>query len=65
VFAWFLWIWVVYSAGCALMFLWGLIRGWEIEILMPIAFFIIGSPAWWILYLVLDKIAQHLAVQVH
>lgn len=64
-FFWFLWIWVVYSAGCGLTFVWGCIRGWEIEILMPIAFFIIGSGVWWVLYLVLDKIAQHLTVTVH
>lgn len=61
----FFWAWVVYSAGCAFAFVWGIIRRWELEILVPPAFFVIGSSIWWVLYLVLDKIAQHLTVQVH
>lgn len=49
----FLWVWVVYGSGCVLTFVWGCVRGWEIEILIPLAFLIFGSLAWWILYLFL------------
>lgn len=58
----FLWVWVVYSSGCLATFIWGCVRGWEMEILMPPAFFIVGSAIWWILYLVLDKISQHVTI---
>lgn len=58
----FFWIWVVYAAGCLLTFVWGCIRGWEIEILIPIAFGTIGSAVWWVAYLVVDKIAQHVSI---
>lgn len=58
----FVWTWVVYSAICVLTFVWGCCRGWEIEILIPPAFLLIGSAVWWVLYLVLDKISQHVTV---
>jgi hypothetical protein len=61
----FFWVWVVYSAGCALTFVWGLFRTWELEILMPPAFFVIGSVVWWVVYLVLDKIGQHVTIHIH
>lgn len=61
-FEFFLIVWGVYSALCILAFVWGCVRGWEIEILVPPAFFIIGSGIWWVLYLVLDKINQHVTI---
>ena len=61
-FEFFWWIWVVYAAVCFLSFVWGLIRGWEIQILVPIAFGVIGSAVWWIAYLIVDKAAQHISI---
>jgi hypothetical protein len=58
----FLWIWVVYASGCFLTFVWGCIRRWEIQILIPIAFGFYGSLVWWAVYLVADKIAQHVSI---
>lgn len=58
----FLWVWVVYASGCLLTFIWGCIRGWEIEIFIPVMFGTTGSIVWWIAYLVVDKIAQHVSI---
>lgn len=59
---WFFWIWVAYSAVCLLTIVWGAVRQWEIQIFMPIAFLVCGTVGWWILYLVVDKIGQHVSI---
>ncbi len=58
---WFFWIWVVWGAVWGLVFAWGCLRKWGMEILIPMYFGFYGSVIWWIAYLVLDKIASHIS----
>lgn len=55
----FLYGWYGIAGFSLFAFIWGIVRGWEIEILIPMATGIIGSAVWWVLYLVVDKFAQH------
>jgi len=58
----FFWVWVALTVFCALQFVWACVRQWEIGILVPIYLFCVGSVVWWVLYLVLDKIGQHVTI---
>ncbi len=60
----FLTIWIVYSLGCGLTFVWGCVRHWEMEILLPIAFFIFGSAGWWVLYLFLYWLTDTISISI-
>lgn len=58
----FFWGWVIFTAFFILQFIWGCLRGWELEIMLPLAGIFCGGAAWWIAYLIIDKIAQHITI---